>query len=278
MDDPKLVLERPDPIAAEPATSAPAYKKWQRNEDGLLQNVDYVFNEDGTVNWLAMIPKEYFVVNKQASAETDVSKVEDRNKLILLAGFKKVAQLRGFTNITTDVHQTSSNYVAMTTQIDWLPNYETSGEYVRSNGHADAHEGNVSTAKSPNGFVATNFLMTIAENRAFVRAVKNFLQISVLGQDEVKIGTDEPVHHGGTTTFEELNNGEARKNLQKVLENASLSFENFKNAMTKHVGAGLIKDIDVQLWESINDIPSEKLFEVTNFLQQRLRARATTQA
>ena len=34
-------------------------KNYQRDEHGLLKNVQYVFNEDGSVNWRAMIKEEH---------------------------------------------------------------------------------------------------------------------------------------------------------------------------------------------------------------------------
>ena len=33
-------------------------EKFRRNEHGLLESVDYVFNNDGSVNWRAMITSE----------------------------------------------------------------------------------------------------------------------------------------------------------------------------------------------------------------------------
>ena len=37
---------------------------YKRNEHGLLENVDYEFNEDGSVNWRAMIKEEFLYPNK----------------------------------------------------------------------------------------------------------------------------------------------------------------------------------------------------------------------
>ncbi len=235
------------------------------NERGLLKNVEYVYNEDDSINWLKMIPKEYFVINKQATNETDIEKVEDKNKLILLAGFKHLAFLRGYVDEDTTFISTSPEYVSAKTKIVWAGNFETKGREVGRSGAADAHSGNVSGKKAGNGFVATNFLMTIAENRSFVRAVKNFLRISVLGQDE--LGMNDEVTQ---TSPQAEPTSAAYKILQKVLDENNISFENFKNGMTKHVADGRIKSLDVQIWDTINDIPSDRLFELTKFIEARI--------
>ena len=38
--------------------------KFNRDDDGLLQNVDYIYDEDGFVNWRKMIKSDYLVPNK----------------------------------------------------------------------------------------------------------------------------------------------------------------------------------------------------------------------
>ncbi len=52
----------------------------KRDESGLIvqPKIDYVFHEDGTVDWRKMVKQEFLVPNKQrAGDETDVSKLED---------------------------------------------------------------------------------------------------------------------------------------------------------------------------------------------------------
>ena len=255
------------PVQYEPVSSDPGdANRHKRNTHGLFDDVSYVYNPDGSVNWLAMIPKEYFVINKQATTETNIDNVDDKNKLILLAGFKYLASLRGYISEHTDVVVASPDYVAMSTNIRWMPNFETNGYAIDRSGKADAHPGNVSTKKAPNGFVATNFLMTIAENRSFVRAVKNFLKISVLGQDEVSLSEDNP----SATTPEPEQNNEARKILQKLLSDNEVPFDRFKNAITHYVSKGQLKGLASETWEVIDDIPNDRLFELTKFFKERV--------
>ena len=38
---------------------------YKRNEHGLLENVDYTFKEDGSIDWRAMIKPEFLYPNKE---------------------------------------------------------------------------------------------------------------------------------------------------------------------------------------------------------------------
>ena len=60
----------------------------------------------------------------------------------------------------------------------FLPNYETGGQAVTFQDMANATLNNTSN-------FATKFLETIACNRAFVRCVRNFLNVHIVGDDEI---------------------------------------------------------------------------------------------
>ena len=130
------------------------------------------FNEDGTVNWRKMVKEEFLVPNKQRTQETDVSKLEDYQLIILLGGIKELAQIRGYTNVRYEVTSPSSDYVVATCSIDWIPNYETEDRNVTFSAIGDASPSNTQS-------FAKFFLGPIAENRAFVRCVRNFLKINI---------------------------------------------------------------------------------------------------
>jgi hypothetical protein len=156
------------------------FKKCERNEYGLLKNpsVEYVFNENGYVDWRKMIRKEFLVANRSRTQESDVEKLEDKDLLILLGGIKELAQLRGYTDVKYNVVKAERDYVCTSCEITWIGNYETNDEPVKFQALADAHFGNT------NNF-AVNFLAAIAENRAFTRCVRSFLKINIVGQDEI---------------------------------------------------------------------------------------------
>ena len=150
----------------------------KRDPHGLLSGVDYVFTEDGLIDWRKMVKTEYLVPNRDRTSETDVTKLTDAQLIILLGGIKELAQIRGYTDVNYDVNCPSSDYVVATCSISWIPNYETEGREVTFSAIGDASPHNT------NSF-ARNFLGPIAENRAFVRCVRNFLKINIVAQEEL---------------------------------------------------------------------------------------------
>ena len=225
-------------------------EKLKRNEDGLLSNppVDYVFNEDGSVNWRKMVRTEFLVANKQRTQQTDVSQLEDRDLLILLGGIKELAQIRGFTDVCYTVHTASQEYFSTTCTIEWVPNYETDNKVVSFSALADAHQDNTYS-------FASNFLAATAENRAFVRCVRNFLKINIVGQEEMG---------GGKQVFSQTTakasapktDSDPTSLLQKVMDSKGVSFDMVKTRL-------LDEDFPkADSFESTKDIPKTKTFEL----------------
>jgi hypothetical protein len=159
-------------------------KSYIRNEDGLINGVDYVFNEDGSVNWRAMIKPEFLYPNKdwfdlrKIPIPPSAEGLEDKQLLIMLGGIKELAKLRGFISVEYDVNNVREDYVVAKCTIQWIPNYENDGAYITYQDVANA------TASNTDDF-CLKFLETIACNRAFVRCVRNFLNIHIVGADEV---------------------------------------------------------------------------------------------
>jgi hypothetical protein len=216
-----------------------------RNIYGLLEDseINYIFNEDGQINWRAMVKSQYLVPNRQRTQETDVSKLEDKDLLILLGGIKELAQIRGYTDVTYKVVAASENYFATSCKITWIPNYETQDKSVTFEALADA---SLQNTKS----FARFFLAAIAENRAFVRCVRNFLKINIVSQEELGdaklIEDNSPVEN--PTSPHSL--------LEKIMKEKNLSLDSLKAKLIKENFEGA---------ENINnivDIPKTKIFEL----------------
>ena len=228
-------------------------EKLSRNTRGLLENppIDYVFNEDGSVDWRKMVRKEYLVPNKQKTSETNVSLLEDRDLLILLGGIKELAQIRGFSSVGYDVVAAKQDYFATSCTIDWTPNYETNDQPVSFSALADAHFENTYS-------FASNFLAATAENRAFVRCVRNFLKINIVGQEEMG--------NSGSSKPQRKNSPKSDSNpstlLKKVMEEKSISFENIKNKLVQ-------EDFPkAEVFSTVEDIPKTKTFELIGRLKK----------
>lgn len=225
-------------------------KKFARNEDGLLENpsVEYAFNEDGSVDWRKMVRKEFLVPNRSRTQETDVDALEDKDLLILLGGIKELAQLRGFTDVKYNVVTANLEYVCVSCEITWVPNYETEGKEIKFQSIADAHSGNT------NNF-AVNFLAAIAENRAFTRCVRNFLKINIVGQDE--IGGKFPANQAQ----EEVSTSPVSL-LKAAIRNRKISFEDFVKKLEEE-GKDYAGDLNSE--QDLANIPK---FEVMKLIKR----------
>jgi hypothetical protein len=163
-------------------TSGPSLYK--RDENGLLQNIQYVFTEDGSVDWRSMIKDEHLFPNKswfdlrKKDMPRSIEGLKDHQLLIKLSGIKELAKLRGFSNVHYETVKCEDHHVAVSCRISFIPNYETNNEPIVFEDMANA------TIDNTNSF-AKKFLETIACNRAFVRCVRNFLNVHIVGDDEI---------------------------------------------------------------------------------------------
>ena len=233
--------------------------KFKRDVNGLLECVDYTFNPDNTINWRAMINKEHLVPNRDSFKnqkdinlkEVDVLSLADNQLLILLAGIKELAQIRGYTNVNYKVIQAQPDYVAVKCTINWMANYETSMQEVSFSALADAHLDNTKD-------FAKNFLMAIAENRAFIRAVRSFLKINIVGNDEMGKTThvDAEVEPNTLVT-------QPIALLEKTMEEYSITFDQIKERAVQK------KMENSENWQSIKDISPLSMFTIISGIKNK---------
>jgi len=223
-----------------------------RNQYGLIedQTLNYIFNDDGSINWRKMVKIEHLVPNRQKTQETDVSKLQDKDLLILLGGIKELAQIRGYTSVEYKVVAASENYFATSCRITWLPNYETGGKEVVFESLADA------TLNNTKSF-AKFFLAAIAENRAFVRCVRNFLKINIVSQEE--LGDAKLIDY---SNIGQENPTSPQSLLEKTMKDKGISFEQLKNKLIKE------KFDNAENLTSISDIPKVKIFELLDRIKK----------
>jgi hypothetical protein len=237
---------------------------YKRNEHGLLENADYEFNEDGSVNWRAMIKEEFLYPNKDwfASRKKDVPSsvdgLSDKQLLIMLGGIKELAKMRGYHSIDFTVTNVSSDYVTAKCQIDWIENYESAniGIYPRYTDVANA------TLANTDNFCA-KFLETIACNRAFVRCVRNYLNIHIVGADE--IDKSKGANNSNTVEYDASSDSAMLPltpsgTLQKALsdDNGVNSFDEFKALLRAFWKEDIYRNEEAAHWESYEDIPAKE--------------------
>jgi hypothetical protein len=155
-----------------------------RDEHGLLKNVAYKFNEDGSVNWRGMASRDKIYPNKDwfkrngKDIPNSIDGLPDYQLVITLAGLKELANLRGFRSVQIVSIESSKEFACASCGITWIGNYESENRDVVYNEIASAHIDNVDD-------FGKKYLDTIAANRAFSRSIRNFLNIHVVSADEI---------------------------------------------------------------------------------------------
>lgn len=236
----------------------PSRKKlnYSRDENGLLENVNYQFNEDGSVDWREMVKDEYLFPNKswfdlrKKDVPRSIDGLKDHQLLIKLAGIKELAKLRGFSNVSYNVVKCDPDHVAVSCSISFIPNFETSGEPIHFEDMANATLNNTSS-------FATKFLETIACNRAFVRCVRNFLNIHIVGDDEIDKSS-------GSNQIKQMSKASLGPDsiLKQHAEQSGVnSFDSFLNQVRVWYKQGLYKPDENNSpsgWNDYADIPAKE--------------------
>jgi len=231
-------------------------EKFNRDENGLLRNIQYQFNEDGSVNWRAMIKEEHLFPNKlwfqarNKDMPRSIEGLKDNQLLIKLSGIKELARLRGFTSVSYTMDKCEDDHVAVTCNTVFTPNYETGGAAVSFEDMANASTKNTSS-------FATKFLETIACNRSFVRCVRNFLNVHIVGDDEMDKSNPNAVsHQDSSKKSDPFSPVTTLKNRAKAILSIE-SFEDFKPFIKKcwqDKVQGIYQNKSIESWKEWDDI------------------------
>ena len=231
---------------------------FSRDENGLLKNIQYSFNENGSVNWRAMIKDDQLFPNRswfngrQKDVPRSAEGLADHQLLIKLGGIKELARLRGFSHVHYRIDKCENDHVAVTCNITFMPNYETGNQEVVFSDMANA------TAQNTSSF-ATKFLETIACNRAFVRCVRNFLNVHIVGDDEMDKSNLGPASAASSENGDPFSPVTTLK--KKAKETLSCdTFEDFKvhlRTWWQEKRDGVFQNKSLKEWTSWEDISAK---------------------
>lgn len=243
-----------------------AILKYQRTKGGLLDGIDYIFNEDGSISWRSMVKPEFLYVNKEWFSQRgkDIPKyidgLTDKQLLILLGGIKDVAKIRGYSRVSYDISGDKDHVVARC-RIDWIPNYETNMQEVSFEDFANASINN--TAE-----FCHKFLETIACNRAFVRCVRNFLNINIVGEDEID-KSEKSVSVDSSEGQSISSSLSPNSILEKVASEKSMnSFEDFMVWLRLQWKNGSYKNIEAKEWKQYSDISPKECRKIIDLVSK----------
>ena len=135
----------------------------------------------------------------------------------------------------------------------WLPNYETNDDYVNFQSIAN------STSENCGEFMES-FKETQAENRAFVRCVRNFLNINIVGDDEIskgKIVVEEPQENAPNVL-------DPQRTLEQHAKKKYKSWAEFRKFLVEKN----YKKAEEKVWNGYGDISPTDCWKLINLLNK----------
>lgn len=214
----------------------------ERDSYGLIKGVEYLFDENGNVNWRKMVPLKFLYLNtsdkyrkealekkyKKPATNIDIvaDNVEDKDLVITLAGLKHLLRLRGYRSVSFCPKETNERFASVNCNIEFIPNFETEGSSQFYSEVGSAH------LQSTDGFMRA-YLVEAATNRSFARCIRNYLNINIVSREELfdqsKAGNIEanpaPVTNGSAYSILESKCSEKGWNLEKV-KKAAINYKN----------------------------------------------------
>lgn len=268
MNDQKIAKKSTKKTAKKAAKSKKTYGPdiYKRNNHGLLENAEYHFNEDGSVDWRSMIKPEFLYPNKgwfdfrKQEVPASIEGLKDNQLLIMLGGIKEIARLRGYDSVSFEVNNISEGYVVAKCKINWIDSYENSAYYE------DVANASLENTDS----FCEKFLETIACNRAFVRCVRNFLNIHIVGADEIDKSNNKDLSLSSRVQLPDNASLTPNTALQSAFSEKSGtdSFDEFKQTLRQLWTKESYRNEEAKDWNSFSDIPAKECRKLLSLIKK----------
>lgn len=246
-------------------TREEAIEKYKRGDSGLLLNVDYKFQESGAIDWRQMVSDEFLYPNSEyfkrygKEVPTSIEGLKDNQLLIKLGGIRELAKIRGFDTLNFSVVKTEEEESCVVCSIDFIPNYENpKGVFYSEVANA--------TTQNTSGFTS-KFLESIAANRAFIRCVRGFLNINIVGADEIDTSDKDEVKEKKTVTSKSLTpQGSLETRANKL---GFEDYTSFKTVLKEFWKDETYRNDGVKEWTDFGDIPAKEARKLISLLEKR---------
>lgn len=261
-----LTTEEPPVLSTLTPSASPSY---ERDAKGFIKGVKYHYLPDGKIDWRKMIDPKYIVLRAELKAEIEktygkayenvsTDEVDDKYLLLLLGGVKDLLKLRGFHKVSYPNRVAQPDFVSTDCEIIFIGNSETKDMPETFTDGADATPDNVE------GWYA-KYLTTAALNRAFVRCVRNYLGIYIVGKDE--IGPASRAESSTNQTKTGVDGFGPHAMLSDLLKKHDRTFDQMKGYLVKQ---DFFKDNNVEegAWKCVEDIPKELVFKITGMIKK----------
>lgn len=260
-----------------------------------LTPATYPRKPDGSVNWRALVQPQFLYCKSEHKTAVatllgktpqdiynlspeDIAKVPDRYLVIRKAGILELARLRGYRAALPEVKHVQRDYVVVQTHIEWDDFEGQEGKVTGGVGEACPEN----TTR-----LGAAYLAATAENRAFARAVRSFLEIDIVCSDELGDKGVEPERDvpasasvGAANSPMDLS---PAGTLTKAAQEAGFSFEQVKGgalARWKEDTAAIAKDPSLKRriendptdWAAFKDIPPRDCLTLIHLIKARKAA------
>lgn len=214
--------------------------------------------ENKVVNWREKVLPEYLYVNKEwftnksLAVPDSIDGLKDNQLVINLGGLKFLLRERGFRSCKTKVKNVGDNYVVAKCEIIFSEN---------EHGPETLYTANASATINNTDSFGLRYLEATAENRAFARCIRNFLNINIVSDEEL---TREPLQPMVQTQSQSQSKGFTPQGLLQNLVEEKFginSFVPFKQTKIKELfSSGAFKaDVnDINSWKEYEHIPAKE--------------------
>lgn len=226
----------------------------KRLENGLIEGVNYIYDDTGKINWLKMIPEDCLYINKDKKnkiekrlgkkfSDIKISEALDTELVITLQGIRYLLDLRGYTTCDIKLDIATEDYAAATCSIRFIKNEEDFEQVFT--GCASAHPRNTKSWYR-------NYLVEAASNRALCRAVRFFLKLNIVSNDELGTEMEEEISETKQTQIPDIYN-----ELNTLMSSQNITLE----TLNKEFGKG-------KEWDKLSSIPRATVFLILGKLKQ----------
>ena len=209
--------------------------------------------------------KDWFELRNKPVPES-IEGLADNQLLIKLGGLKELAKLRGYESVSYEVVKCDRDYVVVKCKISWKVLLDESSPTKIQEDYCVFEDMANATLENTNDFCA-KFLETIATNRAFVRCVRNYLGINIVGDDEIDKSKNKiSSYEGSESTIVNITPQGLLKKQAKDKLNCE-SFEEFKTFLRKLWSEKLWQNENVSDWKDFADVPAKECRKLTPLIK-----------
>lgn len=235
--------------------------------DGPKINDLGVLRLQAPVDWKSFIPEEFIEIQtdwylKQGINPSTLTPEErkelkaragEENQLIRLGGFKYLAHLRGISHLEYKVESLSDDKVSaqcfIAVQDEFDPN------------KTKTFSGMANASKENTSYPFSMFLESMAENRAFIRAVKAACNINVLGVEEMQNKPSQVTQDALLSDDEGCTS--PQDSLRILVEQKNKTFSDLKQNLLKKEWEG------ADSWNDFKDVPADQCLLIIETIQSK---------